>query len=669
LPRIYSGQFELKGTPKLSAREHSLLSEDQIPPAAETPAAKETPSTPAEATVASKETPSTSTLPRIQLSECSIPCDPLLQELELSEVKTKWLRAEAALREATVKINNLEEELRISQEECRELRVRGEEEEREKRDEEKRNKREAEEREEREEEERNKREAEEREKREEEERKKRNEEEREKREEEEKKKREEDEKKKREEDEKHKREEEERKRREEEERKKRREEEDEKKRREEVERNKREEEERRKRKEEENKKRTEEEDEKKRREEDERNKREEEERKKRKEEERKRRREEERKKREEEDRKKRKEEEGEKRKEEESKKRREEEGEKRKEEERKEEDMRRQEERKRKAGVALPLLHPQKMRTIKPRLRTEHIDEAQSKSGQDEAQKIAAEKQEEIKEAEEATTEEASEETAKDELAAQISSTRPDVDATALRTLTNDEVHRLLNATAPERKAKDVIWRGRLSIISRGDLKEIISRGTEITNETLDGLIEVLDRRGGQQKVVCLSSFESEMIVEGQGAEITNDYLLPKIEGLNVEEVVIAQPCCLSGHWTLFVAHGPRSEFIQYNSISRMIKKGENPNRLVGTHECTASKIAGFWRGLLNVEWPLRVDRKGSQRQTAGSNDCGPYVLYWIKRLMENADPTKPKQSKVLHRFRGDLANFLLEDSGMCDQQ
>jgi len=102
LHRIYDGTFDLMGAPSMSERELQLIGPVGTP--------------------VRKSSTSTVSLPRLQLAECSIPCDPLLQELELSEVKTKWLRAEAALKKATEQVEILREELRISQEACGRLR-------------------------------------------------------------------------------------------------------------------------------------------------------------------------------------------------------------------------------------------------------------------------------------------------------------------------------------------------------------------------------------------------------------------------------------------------------------------------------------------------------------------------------------------------------------------
>jgi len=102
LHRIYDGTFDLMGAPSMSERELQLIGPVGTP--------------------VRKSSTSTVSLPRLQLADCSIPCDPLLQELELSEVKTKWLRAEAALKKATEQVEILREELRISQEACGRLR-------------------------------------------------------------------------------------------------------------------------------------------------------------------------------------------------------------------------------------------------------------------------------------------------------------------------------------------------------------------------------------------------------------------------------------------------------------------------------------------------------------------------------------------------------------------
>jgi len=244
---------------------------------------------------------------------------------------------------------------------------------------------------------------------------------------------------------------------------------------------------------------------------------------------------------------------------------------------------------------------------------------------------------------------------------------RPDVDMPALGTLSVDEVKMLLNLTEPNKDNREVIWRGDMCSLKRSDLKELITPRMDISDETIDAMLSVLEERRHPEKVICISTFESGRILGGQGREV-DDFILPKIEGASPTQTVIAQPCWSSGHWTLVVVYGPSKEILAFNSISRELGEGDDPEQTVGLHECAAADAAVYWRDLLKVDWPLRILRKESQRQPPGSNDCGAFVLYWIRCLMFNLDPTKEKDTNIIHSMRGELAVMLLRDRRSCVQ-
>jgi len=177
----------------------------------------------------------------------------------------------------------------------------------------------------------------------------------------------------------------------------------------------------------------------------------------------------------------------------------------------------------------------------------------------------------------------------------------PDADMTALGTLSADEVNMILNLTAANKDNREVIWRGDMCSLTRTDLKELITPGMDMTDQTIEVMLLVLEERRPSQKVICISTFESGRIVGGQGRAI-DDFILPKIEGASPTESVIAQPCWSAGHWTLVVVHGPSKEILAFNSISRELEQGEDPEQTIGVHECAAADVAEYWRDLLKVD-------------------------------------------------------------------
>jgi len=247
---------------------------------------------------------------------------------------------------------------------------------------------------------------------------------------------------------------------------------------------------------------------------------------------------------------------------------------------------------------------------------------------------------------------------------------RPDVDMDALATLSPDELNIVLKVTAPTHNQREVIWRGDSCFFTRSDLKELMTKGMDLTNEAIDSMLCVLEERqkteNYPQEVICIPSFYSERIMIDQGNTMIEEWLAPKLQGQETGSLVIAQPLLVSEHWTLVVVNGLDKEILHYNSCSRELVPDEDPDNAVGVHECSAKDVGEFWRNCLKVNWPVRYLSETCERQIPGSNDYGVFLYYWIKCLMRKVNPTETKNPKTLHSIRGEMAITLLRDSRCC---
>jgi len=184
----------------------------------------------------------------------------------------------------------------------------------------------------------------------------------------------------------------------------------------------------------------------------------------------------------------------------------------------------------------------------------------------------------------------------------------------------------------------------------------------------MDALLCVLEDRQpkslastNSNVIVIPSTATSGIAIQCEG--LYEEIIKGKLLAWDPNHSVIAQPLVASGHWTLLSVCAATQSITHYNSLARLLDKDEDPSEIVGSSEELALSMTKFWRQRFGVEWKLNFERKKSQRQAKGTNDCGVFVAHWVRCLLGGTDPTLEEDVKYLHSVRGELALYLISDS------